>query len=290
MSTTETWTVGRLLTWTTEFLKKSGSQSPRLDAEVLLSHARGCKRIELYTSFDEEPDEQVRKSFREMVKRRADGEPVAYLVGHKEFYAASFEVNADVLIPRPETEHLVVAALDRAKEFKVASLRIADVGTGSGIIAVVMAKQLPNSHITAIDVSPLALQVARRNALLHAIPESQINFVEGDLLTGCEPEQQFELILSNPPYISDSEYAALEKTVRDFEPQSALVAGPEGSELIVKLIKQAHPRLISGGFLIFEFSPMLADKLPSMVGEGWREPHITKDLSGHARIVTLQKL
>lgn len=289
MSTTEAWTVGRLLTWTTEFLKKSGSHSPRLDAEVLLAHARGCKRIELYTSFEEEPDEAVRKSFREFVKRRADGEPVAYLVGHKEFYAATFEVNSDVLIPRPETEHLVVAALDRAKELGVAPVRIVDVGTGSGIIAIVMAKQLPHSQVTAIDVSPGALQVARRNAQLHNIAEAQISFVQGDLLSPCPPEQQFELILSNPPYVSAAEYQALDKTVRDFEPKSALVAGPEGSELIVQLIEQSLPRLVPSGYLIFEFSPMLAEKLPSMIGDGWHPPLVTKDLSGHPRIVTLQK-
>ena len=246
MSTTDTWTVGRLLTWTTEFLKKNGAQSPRLDAEVLLAHARECKRIELYTAFEQEPSDEQRTAFREMVKRRAEGTPVAYLVGYKEFYSATFEVNPDVLIPRPETEHLVVEALDRAKQFSTPELHIADVGTGSGIIAVTLAKQLPQSRVTAIDISPAALDIARRNAERHGIADSQLRLEQGDLLSGCEPVPQFELILSNPPYVSESEYASLEKSVREFEPKQALVAGPQGSELIIKLMQQGHVRLMPG--------------------------------------------
>ena len=118
MNATDTWTIGRLLTWTTEFLKKNGSSSPRLDCEVLLAHARQCQRIELYTAFAEDPGEEVRAAFREMVRRRAEGTPVAYLVGYKEFYSERFEVNPDVLIPRPETEHLIVEALDRARQIQ----------------------------------------------------------------------------------------------------------------------------------------------------------------------------
>lgn len=289
MSATETWTVGKLLTWTTEFLKKSGSQSPRLDAEVLLSHARGCKRIELYTSFEEEPDERVKAAFREMVKRRADGTPVAYLVGYKEFYAATFEVNPDVLIPRPETEHLVVEALDRAKDIEAKPLRVADVGTGSGIVAITIAKQLAHAEVTAIDLSPKALEVARRNAALHELSEPQLTFLEGDLLSACSSEQQFEMILSNPPYVSDSEFESLDRTVRDFEPKSALVSGPDGFEIIARLLAESLERLVVGGYLIFEFSPMLAQRLGEFVGPGWSEPLVSKDLAGLARIVTLQK-
>lgn len=289
MSTTETWTVGKLLTWTTEFLKKSGSQSPRLDAEVLLSHARGCKRIELYTSFEEEPDDRVKSAFREMVKRRADGTPVAYLVGYKEFYAATFEINPDVLIPRPETEYLVVEALDRVKDIPAKPLRVADVGTGSGIVAITVAKQVPHAQVTAIDLSPAALAVARRNAVLHGLSETQLTFVEGDLLSACDPDQRFELILSNPPYVSDSEFESLDRTVREFEPKLALVSGPQGSEIISRLLDESLERLVTGGYLIFEFSPMLAERLSEIVGAGWNEPHVTKDLAGLARIVTLQK-
>ncbi|MEZ6136097.1 MAG: peptide chain release factor N(5)-glutamine methyltransferase [Pirellulaceae bacterium] len=289
MSTTETWTVGKLLNWTTEFLRKNGSPSPRLDAEVLLAHARGCQRIELYTSFDDEPSEEIRTAFREMVKRRSEGSPVAYLVGHKEFYATHFEVNPDVLIPRPETEHLVVEALDLAKELTAKPLRIADVGTGSGCVAIILAKQLPHSHLTAIDISPGALETARRNAVSHSIDESQICFVEGDLLSACEPEQQFELIVSNPPYVSDAEYAELDKSVRDYEPKSALVSSPSGAEIIQRLIGQSAQHLVSGGWLIFEFSPMLAERLNEFGGPEWEEPRLMKDLAGHPRVVSLRR-
>lgn len=293
MSATETWTVGRLLTWTADYLKKSGSTSPRLDAEVLLSHARGCQRIELYTAFDEEPSEQVRAAFREMVKRRAEGSPVAYLVGYKEFYSATFEVNPDVLIPRPETEHLVVDALDRAKELAASGkqLQIVDVGTGSGAIAVSVAKHFAKCHVTAVDISPAALDVARRNAQRHALADDRIQFVQGDLLSWCKPDQQFDLILSNPPYVSPEEFQNLAKSVRDFEPKLALVAEPDGGTIIVKLIEQAAKHLRPGGFLIFEFSPMLAGRLGQLITQpsDWSEPQITKDLAGHARIVTLKK-
>ncbi len=204
MSTTETWTIGKLLTWTTDYLKKGGSASPRLDAEVLLAHACGRQRIELYTAFDhQEPTEESRIAFRELVRRRNEGTPVAYLVGYKEFYSMQFEVNPDVLIPRPETEHLVVAALDRAKELGSKTLRFVDVGTGSGAIAVSVAKQLKNCHMTAVDQSPAALAVARRNAEKHQLGEDRITFLESDLLAAIPADETFDLVLSNPPYVSN---------------------------------------------------------------------------------------
>ena len=295
MSTAEAWTVGKLLTWTTEYLKKSGSQSPRLDAEVLLAHARHCQRIELYTSFAEEPSEETKTAFREMVRRRAEGSPVAYLVGYKEFYSASFEVNPDVLIPRPETEHLIVEALDRAKQLRdargdaQAELHIADVGTGSGIIAVTLAKHLKHCQITAIDISPTALEVARRNAAKFEISDQQLRFVEGDLFSAVDSEQRFDMILSNPPYVSEGEYQQLDKSVREYEPRTALVAGPQGSETIARLISAAPAHLASDGWLLFEFSPMMANHLPGLVGPGWQTPIVTKDYAGLARIVALRQ-
>ena len=289
MSTTETWTIGKLLTWTTDYLKKGGSTSPRLDAEVLLAHACGRQRIELYTTFDQEPEEQAKVAFRELVKRRNEGTPVAYLVGYKEFYSMQFEVNPDVLIPRPETEHLVVAALDRAKEFGAQPLKVVDIGTGSGAIAVTVAKHLKSCHMTAIDKSPAALAVARRNAEKHQIGDDRIEFVESDLLSALPDDCKFDLVLSNPPYISQAEYEQLPATVRKFEPQLALVAGPEGSEVIERLLVEAQSHLNPGGFCTFEFSPMLQPKMASFIGSGWDTPHITKDLAGLARIVTLRK-
>lgn len=172
-STTQSdpWTILRLLQWTTEHLKKTGSLSPRLDAEVLLAHARGCERIDLYTAFAEEPDELVKAKFREVVKRRAQGEPVAYLVGKKEFYSLQFQVSKDCLIPRGETEHIVVECLDRAKPILAADpdkhFNIVDVCTGSGCIAVSVAKHLSQCTITAIDLSPAAVAIAKANVEQH---------------------------------------------------------------------------------------------------------------------------
>lgn len=297
MSTTETWTIGRLLTWTTDFLKKAGSESPRLDSEVLLAHAQGCPRIQLYTSFDQEPTEQARAAFREMVRRRADGTPVAYLVGHKEFYSDTFEVNPDVLIPRPETEHLVVEALDRARELihsrrlrddDPAPLQIADVGTGSGIIAITLAKHLPGSRVTAIDISAAALEVASRNMQRHELHQERIQLLQSDLLSACEPRIRFDLIVSNPPYVSISEFQTLSAGVRDYEPELALVGGPNGSEVILRLMDQALGRIAPDGFLIFEFSPMLGEKMNDLTNDNWSPPVVTKDLAGLARVVTLQ--
>lgn len=290
MSEIQTWTVGKLLTWTTDFLKKHGSESPRLDAEVLLAQARGCKRIELYTSFDAEPSDVVKASFKDMVRRRSEGTPVAYLVGHKEFYSLDFEVTDATLIPRPETEHLVVKALDLAAEMHkqlARPLRIVDVGTGTGCIAVSVAKHFAKAEVVAVDVSPEALEVAQRNAETHGVVQ-RIHFLESDLLSAVEDEEPFDLILSNPPYVSEAEYAQLPMTVREYEPQAALVGGPAGHELIKELITQAEQRLAPGGVLVVEMSPMLVEKQTDFVPEYWSS-EIVKDLAGLSRLLVLKK-
>ncbi len=292
MAATETWTIGRLLAWTTEYLKQQGSESSRLESEILLAHARGCQRIELYTAFDEEPPEEVRDAFRSMVKQRAAGTPVAYLVGHKEFYSATFEVNKDVLIPRPETEHLVIAALDRIQE-RLASrgrnepIQVADVGTGSGIIAISIAKHCEDCHLTATDISSAALELAERNARALGVEESRIEFLLGDLLEPCDANHRFDLILSNPPYISQSEYEQLPHTVRSFEPESALLAGPHGSEVIVRLLEQATALLAPEGQVIVELSPMLAAQSGDWLPNTWNIVETIKDLAGHSRALVM---
>ncbi len=225
MSEAEVWTVGRLLSWTTQFLKDRGADSPRLDAEILLAEARGSRRIDLYTSFEEVPTEEVRTKFRQLVKQRAEGMPVAYLVGRREFYSLPFQVTPDVLIPRPETELLVVRLLDllaaRAAERPNEALQVADVGTGSGIIAICAARRFPGCRVTAIDTSAAALAVARANAKEHGVAD-RIDFVEGDLLSGLPAEGVFDLVASNPPYVSEAEFAQLARDVREFEPAGHL--------------------------------------------------------------------
>lgn len=278
----ETWTVLRLLNWTAEHFKQRGSDSPRLDAEVLLAHAKGCERIQLYTAFDEIVTDEVRSRFRELVRRRADGEPVAYLVGHREFFSLRFRVTPDVLIPRPETEFVVIAALDHLKHV---SGPVADVGAGSGAIAVAIARHAPQVQVTAIDNSPAALAIAAENARVHAVAD-RIKFIEGDLLAAIPPEPQFALIASNPPYVSENEHEALSPSVKHFEPRAALVAGPRGTEVIERLIPQAAERLLPGGLLVLELSPMIADPVMEMINRDSRfEPAtIGKDLAGQPRL------
>ncbi|HEX4149931.1 MAG TPA: peptide chain release factor N(5)-glutamine methyltransferase, partial [Pirellulales bacterium] len=254
----EVWTIGRLLKWTADFLAARNADSPRLDAEVLLAHALGCRRIELYTRFDEVPPEPQRAAFRELVKQRSSGMPVAYLVGHREFYSLPFRVTPDVLIPRPETELLLVRLLDLAKGRQLVegeSLQIADVGCGSGILAVCAARSLAGARITAIDISGKALAVARDNAA--ALGAERIEFVESDLFAAVPAQERYDFIVSNPPYLGTAELAAAMVDVRKFEPRVALEAGPSGTEIIERLVVQAAERLLPGGWLLVEISPMI---------------------------------
>jgi release factor glutamine methyltransferase len=288
-TTTDAWTVGRLLTWTTDFLKGKGADSPRLDAEVLLAHARGCKRIELYTAFEEEPTEAVRTAFRELVGGRAKGTPVAYLVGQREFFSLNFDVTPDVLIPRPETETLVVRAIDLAKQHG-GELRIADVGTGSGIIAVTMAKQVKKSQVMAIDVSPAAIEVAKRNAEKHGVAD-RVQFVESDLFSKVAVDKKFDLLLSNPPYVASEEMTTLQADVRDHEPHLALDGGKLGTEIIERLIPQAAERLNPGGWLLIEVGAENAGRVEELVrgNPTFELAETIKDIANLPRVVQAKR-
>jgi release factor glutamine methyltransferase len=334
MTSDDSWTIGRLLIWTADYLARHGAENPRLDTEVLLAHARGCSRIDLYTAYGDEADEETRIAFRELVRRRAEGTPVAYLVGHREFYALDFEVNPDVLIPRPETELLVVALLDHVKKRAVGDLglgtksqvelernsvegeapaepnppsssaqqelrppdktlqnsatplAIVDVGTGSGILAVCAAKYMPDAHVTAIDISPEALAVARRNAERHGVAD-RITFVESDLLSAEPAEPRFDYIVSNPPYVSTAEMEQLARDVREHEPDVALRAGEKGTAVVTPLIEQSATRLKPGGVILIEVSPMIAGEVDELVRN---QPSLElgptiRDLAGHPRVV-----
>ncbi len=292
MSESEAWTVGRLLTWTTDYLKRHGAQSPRLDAEVLLARARGCQRIELYTAFNDPVSDEVRAGFRELVRRRAAGEPVAYLVGHREFYSLDFEVTPDVLIPRPETEDLVLRVVDLCKDRSGddATIRIAEVGTGSGAIAIAVARQVARCHLIAIDVSEAALKIARRNAERHQV-DGRIDFVYGDLLAGIPADSSLDIVVSNPPYVSRSEWEQLAIEVRDHEPCQALVAGETGTEIIARLIPQAAERLRPGGWLLMEISPMIQTAVEELLAADGRFEAITvtKDAAALPRVAQARR-
>jgi release factor glutamine methyltransferase len=289
MSQSERWTIGRLLQWTTDYMRQHGSPSPRLDAEVLLSEARGCQRIQLYTAFEEEPAEAVRTRFRELVKRRAAAEPVAYLVGRREFFSLPFRVTPAVLIPRPETEFVVIAVLDAIKDWNSDGqpVHVADVGTGSGAIAVSVAKHAPESHIIAVDISPHALAVARENAASHGVA-ARVEFLESDLFANVPSDRQFEIVASNPPYVADHEIDQLAKETREHEPRQALVAGPTGLEVIERLVDQAAERLVQNGWLICEISPMIDAKARTLLEQDsrYRDIQIAKDLAGLPRVLT----
>ncbi|MGH7134559.1 MAG: peptide chain release factor N(5)-glutamine methyltransferase [Pirellulales bacterium] len=289
MPQTEAWTTGRLLEWTTNYLKQHGADSPRLDAEVLLAEALGCQRIQLYAAFGDVPSEEIRTAFRKLVRRRAEGTPVAYLVGRREFYSLSFRVTPDVLIPRPETEFVVMRLLDLASPAD-GEWTIADVGTGSGVIAVCAAKWLPNSRLLALDISGKALKVAAANAAEHGIG-NRIEFMESDLFAAVSPERTFDFVVANPPYVAEHEMAGLSRDVRDYEPRSALVAGPHGTETICRLVEQAAERLKPGGWLLMEISPQIEAQVRELVARDDRYglgPTV-KDLAGFARVIQAQK-
>ena len=272
-TTQEPWTIKRLLDWTVEHFDHVNSPSSRLDAEVLLAEALDCPRINLYTRFNEVPDDEPMAKYRAWVKRRAAGEPVAYLVGHREFYSLKFFVDNNVLIPRPETEHVVVAALEAAKTIEASPLRIIDVGTGSGCVAITLAKQLAegadkrDAVIAATDLSPEAIQVAQKNAEAHEV-DNRVRFFTGDLLealpAGSKP---VHMIVSNPPYIGSGEINTLDENVKNHEPHVALFGGEDGTEIIQRLIDQAIPMLLPGGYLIFETSPINIDRCVAMVSK-----------------------
>ena len=295
-TTQDPWTIKRLLDWTVEHFDHVNSPSSRLDAEVLLAEALDCPRINLYTRFNEVPEEEPMARYRAWVKRRAAGEPVAYLVGHREFYSLKFFVDNNVLIPRPETEHVVVAALEAAKTIDATPLRIIDVGTGSGCVAITLAKQLADAGsrevvIAATDLSPAAIEVAQKNAEAHGV-EGRVRFFTGDLLealpAGSNP---VHMIVSNPPYIGSGEINTLDDNVKNHEPHLALFGGDDGTEIIQRLINQATPMLLPGGYLIFETSPINIDRCVDFVSKHpeFDSVETEKDFGNLKRVVVARR-
>lgn len=278
------WTIGRLLDWTARYLADKGSEFPRLDTEVLLAHALGCKRIDLYTRYEEVADEDARTRFKDLIRRRIEGCPVAYLVGRKEFYALPFEVGPAVLIPRPETEFVVLECLRLAKGFP--QPRILDIGTGSGNIPVSIAQQHKSAVLTAVDLSPDALAIAERNARTHGV-DSQIRFLQGDLFSPVPAGERFDFILSNPPYIAEEDLAGLPVGVRDYEPHVALNGGPGGFRVFDSLVEQASQFLAAGGFLIVEIGAPQEERARNKISAvGFELNKTLLDGSGHPRVLS----
>jgi len=249
----ETWPILKVIRWTDERFQKEGLPTPRLDAEVLLAAALGFDRVKLYTHFDQPLRAEELSQFREMVQRRLKREPVAYILGQKEFWSLSFRVSRDVLIPRPETETLVAegVSLLASMNIEAGGPRILEIGTGSGAISVALTKEIPSAKIIATDISEKALDLATENAARHGV-QDRIRFIRGDLFSPLKKGQSFHLILTNPPYISRKQRPDLLPEVRDFEPRLALDGGEDGLDFYRQALPQAGDFLLAGGWFLGE--------------------------------------
>jgi len=247
-----------------------------------LAHVLGCDQTALLTHPERLLSPVEADQFESLLKRRLASEPVQYLTGAQEFFGLLFEVTPDVLIPRPETEHLVEAVLERFD--REANLRIVDVGTGSGAIAIALAHALPRSRVTAVDLYPAALEVARRNAQRHGVID-RVTLRQSDLLAAASAAE-FDVVVSNPPYIADGE--KLEPQVANYEPRFALYAGPTGLEAYERLIPQACKVLKPRGWLIMEIGYGQRPALEALLG-GWSEVSFVPDLQGIPRVALAQK-
>jgi len=283
-------------------LRAADVPSHTLAAELLLMHALGRDRAWLYAHAEDLLDPAAAEEYFALVARRAAGEPTQYLTGKQEFWGLEFEVTPAVLIPRPETEHVVEVALERlgprgiridmATGNPSPPLRIADVGTGSGCLAVALAHELPHAEIFATDVSAAALEVARRNAARHSASD-RIHFLQTNLLEALLHEpRSFDLIVSNPPYVARDEAATLQREVREHEPETALFGGPTGPEIYSQLIEQAALLLAPRGILVLELGYGAANAVRKMfhVQQQWANVSITKDLAGIARVLAAERV
>jgi release factor glutamine methyltransferase len=280
-------------------LREADVPSFTLAAELLLLHLLGRNRTWLYAHPEDVLSEDEAQRFLGLLAQRAAGEPTQHLTGKQEFWGLEFEVTPDVLIPRPETEHVIEVALDRLalRELRAgrpqktdgAGLHIADIGTGSGCIAVALAKELPAANFYATDISRAALAVAQRNAQRYGAG-GRIRFVESDLLDSVHSPLPFDLIVSNPPYVGRREAASLPREVRDHEPDSALYGGEEGYELYAALIAQAARHVKAGGILVLELGHnSLAAVGPLLEAKDWTNVGVTNDLAGIPRVLAAEK-
>ncbi len=262
--------------------------SPRLNAEVLLMFTLGVDRAYLYAHPERELTSDETARYGQALDQRAQGVPSQYITGHQEFWGLDLIVAPDVLIPRPETEHLVEAALDLVSQFKIDRPRIVDVGTGSGCIALALAHDLPNADIHAVDVSPAALEIARVNAARLQLAD-RVEFCESDLLSAFPPETPpFDFIVSNPPYVGECEADKVQREVKKFEPHVAVFGGYEGTDIIRRLIPQAHALLKAGGWLLMEIGYTQEAAVHALLND-WQDVHSVADLQGIPRVTVARR-
>jgi release factor glutamine methyltransferase len=271
-------------------LRAAGIASPALAAELLLMHVTGVSRAWLYAHIDDPLDAGAAERYRELIGRRAAGTPTQYLTGRQEFWGLDFEVTPDVLIPRPETEHVVEIALARlGRRCSQGPLRVADVGTGSGCLAVALAREFPQASVFATDISLAALGVAQRNAERHGVA-GRVLFAGSNLLAAFQP-RSFDLIVSNPPYVGRRESASLAREIREHEPDQALFAGAEGMDVYPLLIAQAADCLLTGGVLVVELGYGASERVMALMDTGdWREIRVTSDLAGIPRVLAAERV
>lgn len=282
MSTEGSKTLIEVINATTVYFQQKGIDSPRLTIELMLAHALDKKRLQLYLEFERKLDEPLLAQLREMVQRRGAGEPLQYILGKTEFHGLEFQVDKRVLIPRPETEQLVEHVISSCKD--AGTIRILDIGAGSGCIAISLAKALPAAHVTATDRSAQALALARQNATAHGVSE-RIQFVESDLFSAVGG-QKFDWIVSNPPYVPVSQANTLAREIRDHEPPEALFAGDDGLAIIRRIIAEAIPFLVSGGRMALEIGAGQSDTVQQLFRDAqYQVAKVVKDLQNHERLV-----
>jgi release factor glutamine methyltransferase len=309
------WTILATLRWTTDYLRNKGISEPRASAEVLLAHVLGISRLDLYLRYDQPLNPEELARFKALVVRRREGEPVAYLTGHREFWSLDFRVTPAVLIPRPETETLVAAALEAAKDladedknfknvgagFKPApaqetgeavipAFRGLEVGVGSGAVVIALAKELPRSVWLGLDRSGAALAVARDNARRHGVAD-RIQFLQADLLEALKPTASFALLVANLPYVTRREWKRLPREIKVFEPQEALWGGEDGLDLVRPLNRQAPRHIQGGGWLLLEVGDQQGPQVAALLEKtgAYDQIETIKDFNGIGRVVRARR-
>ena len=266
---------------TADFFAAKGIESPRLNAELLAGHALGLARMQLYLQFERTLSDAEAEKIRSLVRRRAQREPLQYLIGHVEFSGLTLKVDRRALIPRPETEYLVETIVGRRADSPPGS--ILDLGTGTGAIALALAGKWPEAAMTATDSGQEALELARENALAAGL-EARVSFLKSDWFAGIEPDARFELIIANPPYLSAAEFAVCAPELREHEPAAALVAGEDGIADIRSILRAAPAHLAPGGLLALETGMDQHARLSPIAAEyGWSRTESLPDLSGRPR-------
>jgi release factor glutamine methyltransferase len=277
-----------------ETLLQNQVPSAQLATELLLMHVLGCDRASLHSNAPTELPRETAERYFLLIEERSAGKPTQYITGHQEFWGLDFEVTPDVLIPRPETEHAVERVLELARRTglpKEARLRIVDVGTGSGCIALALASELPRAILFGADISRLALVVASRNAVRLQMPE-RVKFLESDLLARFLDKDflgTFDFVVSNPPYVGQGDIQMVQREVRQFEPRIAWGNLERGDEIYARLFPQALEVLKPGGFVVVEIGYNMSDEVVALLGVGWTEIEVLPDLAGIPRVVSARK-